>query len=252
MELTDYCLNSCLYCSSWSGSKNNTMLDFETIKAVLNVHKPEWVNLSGGEPLLYSNIFNLLDWLKSQEYKIRVYTSGHLSSNCCHRNFTDFILSYLKKIGISSLIVNYHSMHEQIFDFMTQTPDSFKLISRFISIAQLYDLPLEAHIVPTTVNIKTLDETIDFLLKTNFSKVSLLKLVKQGRCVFNEFLIPKEYPEIHYIEVKYKNLVRLGFPWKKDDEPCACGQDKLVITPKSIIIPCEAYKDGTKKCSRHV
>lgn len=102
------------------------------------------------------------------------------------------------------------------------------------------------HIVPMSINIDTIENTIKTCLELGIRKIKILKLVVQGRCI-NKF-IPNRNKLIALYE-KFNNTpeVNFGFPFKHE---CIAGREKIVLLSNGNIIPCETYKDGFCKCEK--
>jgi len=60
IELTNKCLNNCIHCSSDAGERCARFLPLDRIYDVIDEIKPEKIILSGGEPLLYPFLNELL------------------------------------------------------------------------------------------------------------------------------------------------------------------------------------------------
>ncbi len=89
-----------------------SLLDQLTINKNLNLH------ILGGEPLLRSDIFEIIAYAKKKIKKIVLFTNATLISN---------ELAYkIKQSGIKAVIVPLHSCFEEIHDNITQTPGSWK------------------------------------------------------------------------------------------------------------------------------
>jgi len=241
LELTNRCYNNCLHCSSKAGIFESDYLEIDKVMQIVKKYNPEWVNLSGGEPLLYPKLRELIGWLKQEGYKIKIYTSGNVPE-CME------LLDELKYYSIDKVIFSFHSCHSKLFDFIAQQK-SFNYTRHSMLNALLMGHDIEAHIVPMSITMQTLGDTVDYLVRNGIPKISILKLVNQGRCTENKFLLPCDYGEVYRIKEKYGDLVRLGSPFSSNLE-CTAGRDKLVVKSDGQIIPCECYKDGVNKCER--
>jgi len=241
LELTNRCYNNCLYCSSRAGIFESDYLEIDKVIQIVKKYNPEWVNLSGGEPFLYPRLRELVDWLKQEKCKIKIYTSGNAPG------FLD-LLAELKCCEVDKIIFNFNSCHQKLFDFIAQQK-SFGYTRHSMLNTILMGFNVEAHIVPMSITMQTLGDTVKYLTRNGIPKVSILKLVNQGRCTDNQFLLPTDYGEAYRIKEKYGDLVRLGSPFNSNLE-CIAGTDKLVVKSDGQIIPCECYKDGTNKCER--
>lgn len=81
LDLTNNCNLECKHCFILSKDKVIKQLDFkkliEFLEIVIKDYKTE-VIISGGEPLLYPHIYDLLEYLKAKEQKIILFTNGLL------------------------------------------------------------------------------------------------------------------------------------------------------------------------------
>lgn len=247
LELTNQCNNYCLYCSSNANDEILKELNINYIKNILNKYKPKQVNLSGGEPLLYSEIFTLIKYLKEQNYNVNIYTSGNYENN--YDNNYDK-LKKLKELNINKVIFNYNINSSILFDYITQSNYSHIKTFDSIIISLQLGIDTEIHIVPMSITLDYLEETIKHLLQNiGIKKINILKLVNQGRCLKNSYLLPKDYSIIYKLKDKYKDNIKLGTPFNTY-EKCLAGKEKVVIKCNEEIIPCETYKDGICKCER--
>lgn len=79
-EIIDKCPNECKFCSSNSCFSKNTMVSFDDFKRVIDYFVStggiEELSLSGGEPFLHPDIFNMIKYSKSLGIRTVVFTSG--------------------------------------------------------------------------------------------------------------------------------------------------------------------------------
>lgn len=243
LELTDKCFNNCLHCSSMAGENKSTYLDFKTIKYMLEKHRPEYVNISGGEPLLHKDIIDIVKYIHNRGIKIKLYTSG----------FDLKFKEKLKKLHsyIDVIVFPYYSNDIEVFNEIVGNNEGYNYVNQGIHFALAYKMNVEIHIVPMTLNLESLSETIKYLLNMGINKVNILKLVNQGRVNENSFIIPNE----NVLKEKSLNLigisnVKIGLPFTEGK--CIAGIEKIVILCNGKEIPCESYKDGACKCERLV
>ena len=80
IEITDYCLNNCEYCSTNAGPKRDNILKFAEIVQFLNdvssKHCINRINISGGEPLSHPDFYDILNVCKSHTSNVWVYTNA--------------------------------------------------------------------------------------------------------------------------------------------------------------------------------
>lgn len=79
-EIIQACPNNCLFCSSCAGIDKDKIIDFETFKKVIDHFMElggiEEISLSGGEPFLHPNLYDMILYCKNKGIKTVVFTSG--------------------------------------------------------------------------------------------------------------------------------------------------------------------------------
>lgn len=242
LEITNMCNNKCLHCSSMSSPQEEEKLNISLIKNLLEKYSPEYINLSGGEPLMHEDIHDIVKFLYNENIKIKLYTSG---------NVIDFkiIIDGMKNY-INTIVFPLYSINPEIFNKIVNT-DSFHTTMENIKYSLVNNINTEIHIVPMSINIDSLELTVSELIEMGISRINILKLVNQGRCNYNQWLVPQHSLLIEKLENvyrKFNNKIKLGVPF--NHEYCLAGIEKLVMMADGNIIPCESYKDGICKCER--
>jgi MoaA/NifB/PqqE/SkfB family radical SAM enzyme len=78
IELTNRCNLNCIWCGAKAGQ--NQTLSFEDVIYAIDKYKPVLVSLTGGEPLLRKDIFEIIDYCKSKRKFVELCTNGILIS----------------------------------------------------------------------------------------------------------------------------------------------------------------------------
>lgn len=241
-ETTNNCNNKCLHCSTEASPEGRKELTLTQVTDICDYYRPKWANLSGGEPLLSRNIFNIIKQVKRRDINIRLYTSGNINTR---------ILDKALKLGVDKVIFGVESINPQAHDYITQSPGSF--IKTMYNLKHTIDNGINAqvHLVPIKQNKEDLDKTLETLQSLKVERVSLLKLVVQGRVRQNKHIIPDKniVETINDLKEKYGDFVRLGSPFDYS-VPCAAGIGKLVLTSDYVVTPCETFKSGRCYCER--
>lgn len=241
LELTNRCMNKCIHCSSKSDKTKKTFLAINKIVEIIEKYNPEQVNLSGGEPTLHSDIRKILLYLKSKNIKVKLYSCAATD------RFEEALIEIYECVDV--IVFPFYSIRRDIYNNIVKNKYGYANVINGINTAKKLNMNIEIHIVPMTVNINTLDETIRFLIKYGVDKINILKLVVQGRATKDLEVEDKTLIEVlEDIENKYKDKIKLGIPL--GDKPCVAGKEKLVLMYNEKTIPCESYKDGICKCSR--
>lgn len=76
VEITDYCLNECDYCSTNAGPIRKNIVGFKEIESFLNtIDVIDRINISGGEPLSHPDFYRILKLCESYTDNVWVYTN---------------------------------------------------------------------------------------------------------------------------------------------------------------------------------
>lgn len=79
-EIIQTCPNSCKFCSSNSSKDKQTFISFEQFKKVINHFMNqegiEEISISGGEPFLHPDLFNMVKFCKENKIRSVIFTSG--------------------------------------------------------------------------------------------------------------------------------------------------------------------------------
>lgn len=79
-EIIQTCPNNCLFCSSCAGMNETTIIDLnvfkKTIDHFMNLGGIQEISISGGEPFLHPNLFEMVDYCKKLGIRVVLFTSG--------------------------------------------------------------------------------------------------------------------------------------------------------------------------------
>ena len=254
LELTNRCNLLCKHCSTNASPNGEIFLDLNTVKKLLQEskkHGAKYLSLSGGEPLLHPQIAEILKYADNLNYKIDLYTSGIVDQI----KLEDSKLMDSLKEYVDTLIFSLYSDSKKIHDYITNVKGSFKRTLQAIKIAKLVGISTEVHVVPMSVNYKKIPNIIKLLKSYDINRISLLRLVPQGRCLDNIDLMMNKNQSLElrkivkdYEEDNKITNIRKGAPYKclffDEASHCSAGKDKLLISPNGDVHPCESFKSG--------
>jgi radical SAM protein with 4Fe4S-binding SPASM domain len=254
LELTQRCPNFCLHCSSLSSDKSSFLIDTQTAKKVCEEARDLGIKkicLSGGEPLLHPNIYEIIDFIINRlNLKVALYTTGIYQKG-------DFVANVnwesLDRDKIS-LIFGFHSIRKEIHNALTRKSFSYAFTMQSIKAGLAAGYNVEIHLVPNKVNLISIEETVHALHIMGIRRISFLRLVPQGFAKINLKLLrldPDESKRLHFIynsiQKEYGELLRFGIPFSTitdKSKRCNAGESKLIIRYDGKILPCEAFKDS--------
>jgi MoaA/NifB/PqqE/SkfB family radical SAM enzyme len=257
LELLRKCPNACQHCSTSSSPKANDFIPFQSVIKLIDDALElglKRVILSGGEPLLYYSLMELLDYLKSKKIEIVIYTSGSivdLDDNPISVPFD--LIKKINDIGIVRYNLSLHSSISENHDKFMETNGSWERAVNFIDNCNKVNEEVHIHTVLSNYNYDNFIELGTFLSAKNIKTLRVLKLVPQGRAKINfNSLNPSDINnEIFWGQVKNlkeSNLinVKLGahlYSLSNNTEyECSLNSDKMTISPDGTFSVCAAFK----------
>lgn len=254
IEITQKCPNRCIYCSSFSGPDMSEGLDYATVCRVINEAKSlgvKRINVSGGEPFLHPNIVEIVDQIYSIGLKAFIYSSGIYFADNNSTSIPEYIFRSI--VGkIEGLIINYETIDPTLYaTIMGTVPGNHTYLSESIRRAISWGIPVEAHFVPMRCNFRQIPAVMEELIAMGVRKISILRLVRQGRATTHGDLIDfstEDHAELVQVlrdcKKQYRGAIRIGMPLVKGRPICYTGTSKLDVRYDGFVFPCEAFKDG--------
>ena len=119
LHITNSCNLKCKHCVYTSGEWDMPDMTLETVKKLLpsfNKMGVEEVHITGGEPLLNKEFFEIAEYLKSQKLKTRVQTNGML--------ITNEVAKRLKECGVEYVLISIDGLETTHNEFRNNTHSS--------------------------------------------------------------------------------------------------------------------------------
>ena len=247
IEVTHDCMLSCVHCSSLASEITGRSMNWLSCENILNEAKAigiETIAFSGGEPLLLEYVPKAIE----QAYQFGIETHIYTTGNVPHFEET---LRQLNRAGLSKIMFSLFGTNAEQHEKVTKSYGSY---NKTISAAQYcvsLGLQTEFHFVPLNHNFRALPEIVRKARNMGIDKVSILRLVPQGRGASTRH---EELSEDQNLELRklIKDLrsdgydIRLGSPYNflmlNEKPQCCAGIDRITIGPDLRIFPCDAFK----------
>ena len=255
IEILQRCPNRCIYCSSHSNPQATHIIPFEIIKNVIDDAKSlgcKTVCLSGGEPFLHPQILNIISYIAKQQLICYVYTSGIYMKNEVYSSLPNEYIEAIRGM-VDKVIFNVEADSSALYDQIMGTDvGGFDMMKKSINDCVSSGLVVETHVVPMQVNFKHLKSIFEMCYQLGVSKVSILRLVLQGRALVNLSLVKltgedsREVTKlIKALNEAYKGKVRIGLPYSDSNCRiyCKAASDKINVRYDGNVYPCEVFKD---------
>jgi len=236
------------------------------------------VQISGGEPFEHPDLVEMVEYCKSRELSVTVYTSG-VVHDIPHADYKDMteeqrmramlfglrgqhahldpqVLERLKEVGLDKIVFDLPAEDEQQYEQLMGTDNGISKVLRSMIYASgtgWANIDTEIHFVPTKINYQGFEDVV-FLAEQhqwkNIKQISVLRFVPQGRGEKNrkELLLSDEelawfIQDVQRIKSEYKVPIRLGIPLSPDKQhECTAGNDKFLVGANGLIYPCPAFK----------
>lgn len=255
IEILQRCPNRCIYCSSHSNPQATHIIPFEIIKNVIDDAKSlgcKTVCLSGGEPFLHPQILDIISYIAKQQLICYVYTSGIYMKDEVYSSLPNEYIEAIRGM-VDKVIFNVEADSSALYDQIMGTDvGGFDMMKKSINDCVSSGLVVETHVVPMQVNFKHLKSIFEMCYQLGVSKVSILRLVLQGRALENLSLVKlsgKDNREvtklIKTLNESYKGKVRIGLPYSDSycRIYCKAASDKINVRYDGNVYPCEVFKD---------
>ena len=255
IEILQRCPNRCIYCSSHSNPQATHIIPFEIIKNVIDDAKSlgcKTVCLSGGEPFLHPQILDIISYIAKQQLICYVYTSGIFMKDEVYSSLPNEYIEAIRGM-VDKVIFNVEADSSALYDQIMGTDvGGFDMMKKSINDCVSSGLVVETHVVPMQVNFKHLKSIFEMCYQLGVSKVSILRLVLQGRALENLSLVKLTGEEsrevtklIKALKEAYKGKVRIGLPYSDSNCRiyCKAASDKINVRYDGNVYPCEVFKD---------
>lgn len=255
IEILQRCPNRCIYCSSHSNPQATHIISFEIIKNIIDDAKSlgcKTVCLSGGEPFLHPQILDIISYIAKKQLICYVYTSGIYMKDEVYSSLPNEYIEAIRGM-VDKVIFNVEADSSTLYDQIMGTDvGGFDMMKKSINDCVSSGLVVETHVVPMQVNFKHLKSIFEMCYQLGVSKVSILRLVLQGRALVNLSLVKltgegsREVTKlIKALKEAYKGKVRIGLPYSDSNCRiyCKAASDKINVRYDGNVYPCEVFKD---------
>ncbi|XOB46840.1 MAG: radical SAM protein [Candidatus Nealsonbacteria bacterium] len=202
VNVTFQCNNNCKYCPI-NKEVSSKEPDLSYIKSSIKELKKRGENkimLTGGEPLLRRDIFEIIKYAKEQDLEVELKTNGRLA-------FYEKRVRALSARGIDRVILAFPSSIPEVFNDITQVKDSyFQTISGIENLISL-GLNLEINVVISKKNYKELKDIFSLLKRMGIKNIRLSYPELKG----NTLKYSKEIvPDISEVSQYFKEVLEFS------------------------------------------
>ncbi len=167
IEITNKCSMKCIHCSSEAGKKFSNELSLDEILSIVNQTESlggDILTLSGGDPILREDLFDIIKYARRRGFEIRLQTSGAYNFGEGFVPISEAHLeAFLEEMNPNDKFVynvlGLQSTHERI----TSVGGSYSLVMESIRKAKDRRINVEVHTVPNGLNHREIPPLADIL-----------------------------------------------------------------------------------------
>lgn len=250
-DVSSKCNSNCIYCLVSDHIETKEEVSTETILKVIS-ELPDlgtWVLvLSGGEPLLRKDVFDIIEHADNLGILVQFLTNGILIDEKVAKRLATF--KHLQiRISLDSCIPEHHDKHRG-------AKGSFEKTVRGIKNLKNQGITPEIAVVVSSINYDDFDKTVDFLKELGIKYVRIGAVsTLMGKGYEQREYLPlnsKQYNELGKKIIEHnkkcksllfdpiKELVVYATPpsFDKKLEPCGIGKSKIYISADGLVYPC--------------
>lgn len=248
IELTTKCLLNCSQCYKSVQEQLTKELPIYLVKELLFQAKElgtKIILLSGGEPLLYKGIFDIVKLIKELNMDVYISTSGKIDSN-------NKIEEYFLKLKENSLDILYISLNGSTEEINNLSRDGYIYAINAIKIANKLKLRTRINWVARQDNIEDLPNLFELAKKYNVEGIDILKnkknkndkiegeLDKKNLLKLKKIINKPENEKFVIVEscfFELRNLLGLSYT-NSILKGCSAGRYSMSVDCKGNYMPC--------------
>lgn len=183
IEIVQKCNQNCVRCYL-KGLKTNeeqlTLLELSDLFTDLSIYGITSVCLSGGEPFMHENIFEIIEMAKNKSFQVLIATNGTL--------LTDKTLQKLKSADVDGLQISVDGLKET-HDFTRQQPGAFESLKQVFNKCYDFGIPAYAFTNVNNYNINELTTLNEILFAWKATGHVINRYIPSGVAIDNFELI---------------------------------------------------------------
>lgn len=252
LELTDACNQECIHCYRDSGPGKDNFIDpFELLEKIeyLSYLGTLVCEITGGEPLLHPDIFEIVTTCARNFEVLSIITNGTIID----LEFAE-LLKGLQEEGSTILVsITLNSHRESFHNRFTKSDRSFKKAGEAITLLSAFDIPIRATMNVVPENVSHVKPTAEYCLSLGATVFGAALVNPFGRGAnyklqnFTPAKLQNFDRHISNLSKKYPNkivtLPDAAFDFLESPN-CGAGTRTITINPTGNIKPCVMFPDS--------
>ncbi|MBN1409289.1 MAG: radical SAM protein [Spirochaetales bacterium] len=257
IALTYRCNNFCRFCYAKCGSNTKTgEMTTVDVKRIITIFKEKakipFFSFTGGEPLLRTDLEELIRFARKKKLSVNLITNGTLIDGARARS--------LKKSGLGSAQVSVESAEKELHDFLTGAEGSYEKTLAGIRNLQAAGIPVQTNTTLSQPNVPGIDAFPEFLATLGIKRFAMNLFIPSGRGLTNEnlfFPYSRIGNVVESVRKKAESL-NLTFFWYSPtphchynpiarglgNKSCAAMDGLISVSPEGNVLPCSSYPES--------
>lgn len=249
LELSRVCNLRCIYCYASSGTALENELSFTEIKKVIDqavdLGVKKVIVLGGGEPLLYPQLFEVIECLLKNKLVVDLFTNGLTLTDQIARKL------YQRKVGV---VLKMNSRKPEVQDYLAAKKGTFSAISRGLKALQHAGYPDKEHPlgVETIICGPNYDELPELWRWARREGIIpyIEAMTMQGRATEHaDLAVAPERVKSLFEELSRIDQTEFGFSWTPHPplvaSHCARHEYSCTVTSTGEVHPCPGVNVST-------
>lgn len=250
-DITPRCNSKCIYCMASDRMKDPTELSTQKIIDIIDELNDlgTWViTLSGGEPTLRPDLFEILEYAEKLEMATSVFTNGMTVDEQMAKKFSKF-KHLFAQLSLDSSNPAHHDEQRGVKGAFEKTVQGIKNLLK-------YNVFIEIATIVTPINVDDIEKLASFVHDLNIKSIRISPAAILGRACDNpeKFSFSREQlmklgNTIARLNKKYRGSIIISksphmVTFSGDttsNEPlkmCGVGKNNLYIAPNGLVYPC--------------
>jgi len=235
IEITNKCNLSCMHCINDSGAALPDELTTEEIFSTIDELSSLGVHtliISGGEPLLHPDLFEIVEHARKAPMTVIIFTNGVLITEEYTRRF--------KESGVTGFSVSIDSMNENTHDTFRGQRGSLRKTLKAVELLKKAGFHVRVSTSVIQMNKNDIVDILRYLKEQSFTDYQIGPVIYSGRGVKDLTVAPEEYYHIcveqfTYLKEEFPEGIRKIYP---REGGCGIASDRIGIKADGTILPC--------------
>lgn len=255
-EITKSCNLRCKHCLSSSGRSETGELTTEEVKEAIDLFADKkifYINFTGGEPLLRTDIFELLNYASSRKISVDLSTNGIL--------LDEKMVELLHGTNVFQVQISIDGINGS-HDHFRGVDGSFQQALKAIKLLNEAEIGVTVSTTVTKYNMDQISKIIDLAMEVGASVFKTTLFIPVGRGKSSQRELGLESNDVHRLALlmKEKEEVVKGrlllensscYQWLLEDNclpapswirsstvGCAAGDSNIFVTADGTVTPC--------------